>query len=330
LEQCAPAQESFTKDGGLEKKLFLVVKNTSFKVRLGFRPCEQKLDFHKMSVEALLLFDELGTQVPFVKKQPVTTKGRISPAGDELSFDVKITVLSSHCEGLHFRVQFRALEPHTRTSLGLATACTQPIKVLSKPDQLRPKPKAPALGSRKSRTPPARKRTQNAVVLEALARIEAQQLQILRQVAESSNRALSNPPADAMSMEVAGKLPDGQDTAGEPMCDIQLALLQLIDAWERTQASQRPQKIRRIANSCTGRQTQTFSELLEMLAASGLDLAGRVYTAPPVDAASLNGLPGLNGSRNSYFQTGGLRDSDFITPMMASDPLFDLGGFGTY
>jgi hypothetical protein len=288
LEQSAPAQESFTKDGGLEKKLFLVIKNSSFKIRLGFDQKDPKLDFHKLSVETVLLFDELNTPVPFVKKQPVTTKGRISTAGSELTLDVKITVLSSHCEGMNFRIQFSVVDPNNRIQLA-GSVQTQPIKVLSKPDQLRPKPKPKSSrSSRKRKVSSITKPPENKLVLESLARIEAKQQEILQRVMKPAPLMVDHPV---------------------PVCEIQLALVELISAWQRTPVEARPEKIRKIANQSTSKQTDCLAELFGMLRASGLEkeLVGSIITPTSSTSIPVEQFDSIC--------------KDFLNPISLSDPM---------
>src|SRR5690606_12967222 len=101
--------------------------------------------------------------VHYVKNPPLEYESSVSPKGDKVTIDMKLVVLSSQHEDMFFRVKYSFEAGKT-----LLTLISEPIKVVSKPAQLK---KNKTIAKR------GRKRTANDRIVEALARIEEQQNQ---------------------------------------------------------------------------------------------------------------------------------------------------------
>jgi hypothetical protein len=184
LDQQSLAQEAFTADGQ-QKNLHIVVKNTPFIITVGLTGSimgNRIVDFSTLTLETTLLFDsEDHREVPYMKQKPVEYKGKVNDKADQMTLDIKISVLSSHCENMCFRLKFQAVDARGGRPISELTVLSDPIKVISKPDQITKKGQTPA--ARK------RKRTANDAIMEALARIEDYQKQhhrLMEQMREES------------------------------------------------------------------------------------------------------------------------------------------------
>jgi len=139
LRQTSLAEEKFSKNG-IQKNVFVVVKNSSFAVQLGFSHHLTELDFNRLSIESTLIYDcEEGKQVDFVKLKPMEYKSHANENGDQCTVELRIKVLTSQLEDMFFRIKFRAIDAMTKIPFPNLETLSEPIKVISKPDQLKKK-----------------------------------------------------------------------------------------------------------------------------------------------------------------------------------------------
>jgi len=187
VDQQSLAQEAYTKDG-LQKNVHIVVKNTPFVVTVGLTGSifgGRIVDFSSLTIETHLLYDAEGNrEVPFMKQRPVEYKGKVNDKADQMTLDIKISVLSSHCENMCFRLRFQAIDARSGQPFHALSVLSDPIKVISKPDQI----------TKKGTAPPARKRkrTANDSIMESLARIEEQQKEHAKLLATIREEAQSD------------------------------------------------------------------------------------------------------------------------------------------
>lgn len=185
--------------------MHVVVKNQPFLVQVGMSSNSsleaQAFDFKKASLEARLLYDcDQLKEVDFVKLKPLEYKCHASDfdRGDQITVELKLKVLSSQLEDMFFRIRFTALHPVTKQPVPSLTVVSEPIKVVSKPDQVRKKKSSSSVSSQpppttsqnSAPTPSAvekRKRTAEEMVVECLSRIEnkfMQQKALIAKVAD--------------------------------------------------------------------------------------------------------------------------------------------------
>eukprot|EP01090_Pellita_catalonica_P016005 TRINITY_DN446_c0_g1_i4.p1 TRINITY_DN446_c0_g1~~TRINITY_DN446_c0_g1_i4.p1 ORF type:complete len:319 (-),score=50.21 TRINITY_DN446_c0_g1_i4:260-1216(-) len=155
-------QEIVAKNGE-QKRVHSVIKNQPFNLTLHLDNATKKLNLHSITLTAFLVYDTLDQKaVDFVRKAPMhydcTIKKNENGIADHMQVEVKLIVLSSQHEDMFFRVKFSG-----EYNGGNYGAVTEAIRVVSKPAQLK---------RNKTRK---RKRTANDKIVEALARIEAQQ-----------------------------------------------------------------------------------------------------------------------------------------------------------
>eukprot|EP01088_Endostelium_zonatum_P014201 TRINITY_DN3010_c1_g2_i1.p1 TRINITY_DN3010_c1_g2~~TRINITY_DN3010_c1_g2_i1.p1 ORF type:complete len:439 (-),score=106.91 TRINITY_DN3010_c1_g2_i1:52-1266(-) len=143
----------------------------------GAQPC---LDLTKLAFDCILLYDldssekekasaaAAGTtekEVNYVTNKPFQYKVVSGGGTDRVDLEMRLKVLSSQHEDTFFKIKIVALDPITKKEISpLLKVISEPIKVISKPEQLK---------KRKN----SKKRPVNDSVMEALAKIQAAQLE---------------------------------------------------------------------------------------------------------------------------------------------------------
>jgi hypothetical protein len=99
LKQTSPFEERVTRNG-IQRDIHVVIKNSPFVVQMGVsRNCE--IDLNHIAFEAALLYDTDGEKgVDFVKLKPIEYKCVPNEAGDQVSVELRIKVLTSQHEGI--------------------------------------------------------------------------------------------------------------------------------------------------------------------------------------------------------------------------------------
>lgn len=99
LKQTSPFEERVTRNG-IQRDIHVVIKNSPFVVQMGVsRNCE--IDLNHIAFEASLLYDTDGEKgVDFVKLKPIEYKCIPNEAGDQVSVELRIKVLTSQHEGI--------------------------------------------------------------------------------------------------------------------------------------------------------------------------------------------------------------------------------------
>lgn len=189
LEQTCLLEEKFSKNG-VQKNVHVVVKNNPFVVTLAL--VDKHINFHRVSVDVQLVYDCASLkEVDFVKLKPMDFKTKPNDEGDQLSVEIRIKVLTSQLEDMFFRVKITLVDPRTHKELPHLSAITHPIRVVSKPDQVKKKVKK-------------RKRAPTDNLMDMLGRIEAQQREQQRML-----KKLCVVPAGAAPGFVDGNVVDG-------------------------------------------------------------------------------------------------------------------------
>src|SRR5690554_167524 len=92
---------------GIRERVHVVVKNQPFLMQLGITNYDSKEPLSGMSIDAQLLYDSPEMkEVKSVKLKPLECKFLESEQLDSLTAELKVKVLTSQMEGLHFRVVF--------------------------------------------------------------------------------------------------------------------------------------------------------------------------------------------------------------------------------
>eukprot|EP01087_Luapelamoeba_hula_P011690 TRINITY_DN3211_c0_g1_i1.p1 TRINITY_DN3211_c0_g1~~TRINITY_DN3211_c0_g1_i1.p1 ORF type:complete len:623 (+),score=187.89 TRINITY_DN3211_c0_g1_i1:179-2047(+) len=163
LHQDAVEHESVTRHG-LQMNVHAVVKNTIFKLEVGASHPHFNF-FSAGALDAVLLYEEGSggendKPVDYVKVAPLNYQCRVAEKGEKVLIEASLSVLSSQHEDSFFRIRF-SLPSGLRLY-------SHPIRVVSKPAQLRRKKEQPTAARGK-------KRTFTESVKDALVRLERTQ-----------------------------------------------------------------------------------------------------------------------------------------------------------
>jgi len=147
LKQTSLAEDTVTKNG-VQKNVHVVVKNSPFCVTFGFNPSSSSssssalpdgvVNLHKYNLEVKLLYDsDAAKEVDFVKDKPFQNKSTINQSGNKITLEVRIKVLTSQLEDMLFRVAVFVYDSESNDLI--FTVHSDPVKVISKSDQVKKK-----------------------------------------------------------------------------------------------------------------------------------------------------------------------------------------------
>jgi hypothetical protein len=137
--------------------LFLV-KNTQFSATVTSDDLEQ-LQKLRMNINLVYAPDRSKVEFEALKKEPVEW---LSEVGDDcLLLQIRVKILSSQVQNTLFRLHIEALDA---AGEAIYSGYTEPIKVVSKPDQIRKK--RAAVGEPEADVPTAKRRARGEEILE--------------------------------------------------------------------------------------------------------------------------------------------------------------------
>jgi hypothetical protein len=242
LKQTSSSQERISING-LQKSVHVVVKNAPFMVQIALTNHNfhnQVIDLNEFTFDATLLYDSDGPTeklVDFVKIKPVDHKPTVNETGDQVSIELRIKVLTSQHENSFFRVKISLLDPNTGMPFQPPLVCyTDPVKVISKPEQVKKKPAASSTNVTATNNV-SKKRSVNDLLLETIARIEEQQ----REHQQMIEKLLH-----ASEMNKAPQMPHIQQQHHLPISPHQFQL------YEQQQQQQQQQQFQRMNNHVNG------------------------------------------------------------------------------
>jgi len=217
--------------------------------------------------------------------KPIDFKATPSSDGNQLECELRIKVLTSHHEDLLFKIKIQGYDPTTKEEISGIMIYTFPIKVISKPEQLK-------------KRPPSKKRTLTDMLVETITRIERKQDEqqlfiekVLSTQAQQSCQPTTPYCSNLPSKEVAPnkKLrrdlfwetmtdPDAailcekeeKKEKGKEIHDFELAFHTVLKAYNSMTPDEKPETIRRIVRNSTSRETERLSELLDLFWNQGL------------------------------------------------------------
>jgi len=139
LEQQSSSEEKISKNG-IQKNVHVVIKNSPFHLKIGTAGGMGKLDFNHVGFEGALIYDCDGDKdVDFVRAKPIEFKSNPADDGRTLDVEIRIKVLTSQHEDMLFKVRIQAYHPVTHEKINGLFIFSSPIKVISKPEQLKKK-----------------------------------------------------------------------------------------------------------------------------------------------------------------------------------------------
>lgn len=317
VKQTSPFEERVTRNG-IQRDIHVVIKNSPFIVQIAVaKNCE--IDLNHVAFEAALLYDTEGDKgVDFVKVKPIEYKCVPSESGDQVAIELRIKVLTSQHEDMFFKVSIQGQDPVSKQDIPNLRVITAPIKVISKPEQLKKRQPPPAAASKK--------RTVNDMVVEAVTRIEKQQseqmaiMEKLLEINDPSKRLRTDMGAAAWEFP----LRQIKDTECN---DFETSFVQLLKSFAATDPNHRAEKVRRIARTLSVTDNECFSELVDMLASEGLGHDGRearpmMNNLEKIDNIFFTSMMPPYGANASVLHTSGS-----LGASLDAEPYHDLLGF---
>ena len=241
--------EKYTKNG-VKKEVHVVVKRLPFVLKLR----GSNVNFHSDSITSTVLFEEGDKAVGFVSKSPLEFVAHVSADGSEATIEVRLSCLSSQCEGNLFKLRFSA---------GNAHADSAPIKVISKAGTALPKePKTVGGGT---------KRTINQVVERNISRLADQQqaildmqqrqLEVLQQLAGVNNSVWPSPDLNSPCFDTPlSPLDDDRSPV-----DFSRALRNLVVAYRSIETPERASKVQKAMLSLDDEGQTDISDFVKFL-----------------------------------------------------------------
>lgn len=232
-------------------------------------------------MEASLLYDsEERKPVPFLQKLPLEYFTHLNATGDQVTIEFRIKVLTSQYEGSLFLLKIDAIS----SKQGTITAISESIKVVSKPEQIRrlksntPQTKSETLAPAKKRKRASDEDSTDASssdvmeMLQAIRETQLRQMELLQQ-----NLSMREEQQVCYSSEDFSPLnlpDDSMEVIEKPTLSLEQAFQQLIAAYNATDVSERPSKIRRLI--------ETDGDIASSLVAVATDLSTALPTTPLV------------------------------------------------
>jgi hypothetical protein len=302
LKQTSPFEERVTRNG-IQRDIHVVIKNSPFVVQIGVaRNCE--IDLNRIAFDCSLLYDTEGEKgVDFVKLKPIEYKCVPNESGDQVSVELRIKVLTSQHEDMFFKVKIQGQEPVSKQDVPNLKVITAPIKVISKPEQLKKRQPAPALPIpipvNNIPTPnipmpinpsiPAgaaatnnKKRTVNDLVIEAVTRIEKQQYE-QSSVLDRIMQFVTLPKQDPLNPNSSWEfLPPLNKMQRKDSDSFESCFAQLLKSFQSIDPNHRAEKVRRVARGLSLVENEALAEFVDMLMTEGLGIeAGREARPTP-------------------------------------------------
>lgn len=269
----------------------VIVKHSPFVVTLALR--QSKVTFANLTFDLQLIYDMPGFDklVPFVASKPFEYKSTISETGQEISFDVRINVLSSHHEDNYFRLQI-TLWGDDKVQFPSITHVTDPIKVISKPSKPRSrKPSSAASVSApqpiKPRTTPKRKATE---MDDDYFHSDEDKMDSPTQSSccnsnvgspEDFRRQLDliiNQQKETIDLLKYQQGPSKKIKVDESRGEFESAFTFALHRYTSMTPEEKAERMRRVLNSFNGDQLQSLEELFDVLATAGVNVPAASFT----------------------------------------------------
>lgn len=249
-EQHSLAKEKFVSNGA-QKDVHVVVKNSPFFVDMGLNDWHGGIcDFSNIAIVAKLMFDtDEEREVIFIKRKPLEFKAQLSDDSRMMRCEIRLKVLSSQLEDMHFRIHFSAVWKESRQMIEGMTVLSEPIKVVSKPEQVEKIQRGETGGAKQPARPRKRKQSDFNEVLMRIEQEQRQQREMLKRLCVRNGGAAAAVGA----------------TSGGPgeKASLASAFEQLVQCYKTLPPEERPMKIRRVVSNTPVRDVPAISEMLD-------------------------------------------------------------------
>jgi len=261
-DQKTHSEEIICKNG-FQKTVHIVVKNSPFHFQLGLANSNTcKIDFSQVAFDAHLIYDcEGDKEVDFVKVKPMEFKSTPSENGKILETELRIKVLTSQHEDMLFKVRIVGSNPITREEIPGMSIISQPIKVISKPEQLKKKQSN-------------KKRNVTDLMADTINRIEKkqeEQKKLIEKLIEQQNEKVEKKQKrDNLSPNPSFGWEELEVMKEKSEIDFEESFSNLVKSYNAMKPSEKPEIIRKLIRNSSARDTERLSELLDLFWTEGL------------------------------------------------------------
>jgi len=282
LKQTCLSQELITNKNGEVTAVFVVVKHSPFIIQIGLHheANQPPFDLARLSFEARLCYDSADQkEVVLVKLKPLEYKVKSDELENRVNIECRLKVLSSHMEDMFFRLRFHALDPLTKREFSHLTVTSGPIKVISKPEQLR------------SKLPPSNKRKANELYYSSLERIQMQQVNLQPLLEKLEQKVISLSQKEKQEKQ---EIPIENNKIKDST--LESCFQDLLTAYENLKPDQRPKKIRSALQQ-ERMSSEVVSEIVDLFVSEGLQkpIGNQVGSSPsdfhPFEECNCSGCP---------------------------------------
>jgi hypothetical protein len=274
VKQTSLATEKFARNGE-QKDIHVVVKNSPFVTQVEFQSPTENYNFNTIRVEPQLVYDcEEKRIVDFIKHTPLEFKALVSECATQVSLEIRIKVLSSQLEDMLFRIKMVSFDVATDQPLPKLSVISEPIRVVSKPEQVfRKTPQKRTLKKTLSE--------KMAETMHALQENQIKQTLLLKQVLSAQQSSVQE--------DVFGSLLGKRTARPTSPPSLEVAFSEFMSVFLGTDSLDRPQKIRKFIRECTDTEAELLGELLGQVH-HVIYRENTQVAASPVSATHLNAM----------------------------------------
>jgi len=292
-KQTSVSEERVTKRGKTSN-VYVVVKNSPFQLGVVLKNTTGA-NFNYLAFDMSLFYDMpgLSKEVAYVSTKPIDLKSSINDLGDEINFDVKIKVLSSHHEDNHFRLRVLVWDPNNDQFPQLPVF-SSPIKVISKPmNQRKPRGTKRTASQARIKSPPECDESvttvspmsvvETPVLDNALSKLDMQQQEALRMLnqilhMQTQMQTQFQPPAKRVKLTHCDQQPQTQLPSQVPrplqesknVGDFEGSFSSMLRTYSQMNAEEKAERTRKFFRSLSARDGEQLEELFDIMATTGL------------------------------------------------------------
>lgn len=224
------------------------------------------INFNHVAFNCELLYDVEGLkEVDYIKDKPFLFKAKPNDRGDQVQLELRLKVLTSQHEDMFFICSIQGFDPHTKSEIPELHTYSHPIKVISKPEQLRKKDVT-------------HKKTINETIIDIITKIEQTQTEhtkvlgtIFSRVAPG-NSLPAPAPSPEQSVTTKRSAPEPASAPAPtpvptptPEQQFEMHFAGMLKAYQSLSSDGRASKLRRLATDLTPPESNALNQLIDQL-----------------------------------------------------------------
>jgi len=220
------------------------------------------VNFNHIAFSCELFYDaEDMKQVDYIKDKPFQFKAKPNERGDQVQLELRLKVLTSQHEDMFFIVSIQGFDPHTKALIPELHANSHPIRVISKPEQLRKKDLT-------------HKKTVNETIIDIITKIEQTQSEHTKVLGNIFSRVkgetvlpikFAAPPVAVTARPAQAEVPTKKRGAPAPSLEFETHFSAMLKAYQSLPEEQRGAKARKLATDLSAAETSAMQQLIDQL-----------------------------------------------------------------